>query len=578
MTYASELIAMSRKPQTVVIITLDYCDRTFGVAPCTATGEECYNTRGTCKDKPNYLNTSGKTYKFCRQGSVQPFPGENIRPYLLKDPTYLSTEIDAKHALTINARVTMEFYDELDNDIGIDPYVSSRAIYPNAPGTFWKKLFARNPHYIGRTVTIKKGFYGLTEANYQSQKYIIDQVDISQDGKIKIICKDPLKRADRVDIPAATSGKVTDNPLTAGATTINCDDTTDYTSSGYLRIDDETIQYTGKTPTTFTGCTRGVDIGDLVTTGAQHNQDEKIQQCYVQINTNVADVILDIDENFVGIDSGDIDTPGFTTEKNNWLSAFNFTGIISKPTKASKILKELLEQSNSNQWWSEEEQEVKFKVFAPLSPTEETSFSTLTDSDYIKNIKVDNNEESRLSRIEIYYNRDQFGDIDDTENYKSGLVSYNSDAESANEYNEKAIKTIYSRWIYESGTIIVAAIASRYRRRFLNPAKIVTIILELKDSSIKTGDIIKITSSAILSTDGNELSAHPYQVIKKQQKTLGTFDYKTLDTSWQKRYGFIAPSGQPDWDSASEDEQKYAYIGDTNNQLGTAKVDGFYIY
>lgn len=45
--------------------------------------------------------------------------------------------------------------------------------------------------------------------------------------------------------------------LTAAATTITVDDTRDFPEQGRLKIDDEEIFYTGKTPTTFTGCTRG---------------------------------------------------------------------------------------------------------------------------------------------------------------------------------------------------------------------------------------------------------------------------------------------------------------------------------
>lgn len=44
---------------------------------------------------------------------------------------------------------------------------------------------------------------------------------------------------------------------TAGATTLTVDDTTGWPSSGTLYIGLERITYTGTTPTTFTGCTRG---------------------------------------------------------------------------------------------------------------------------------------------------------------------------------------------------------------------------------------------------------------------------------------------------------------------------------
>lgn len=45
--------------------------------------------------------------------------------------------------------------------------------------------------------------------------------------------------------------------LTNSATTITVDDTSQFPEVGRLKIDDEVIYYTGKTPTTFTGCSRG---------------------------------------------------------------------------------------------------------------------------------------------------------------------------------------------------------------------------------------------------------------------------------------------------------------------------------
>ncbi len=46
--------------------------------------------------------------------------------------------------------------------------------------------------------------------------------------------------------------------LTSAATTITVDSTVDFPEVGRLLIDNEEILYTGKTPTTFTGCVRGI--------------------------------------------------------------------------------------------------------------------------------------------------------------------------------------------------------------------------------------------------------------------------------------------------------------------------------
>lgn len=51
---------------------------------------------------------------------------------------------------------------------------------------------------------------------------------------------------------------LTDNPLTAGATTVNVAATGLFAAAGSILIGTEMIDYTGKTGTSFTGCTRGV--------------------------------------------------------------------------------------------------------------------------------------------------------------------------------------------------------------------------------------------------------------------------------------------------------------------------------
>lgn len=58
-------------------------------------------------------------------------------------------------------------------------------------------------------------------------------------------------------LDSATYGPTT--PLSSSATTITVDDTTNFDSSGTILIGDEQITYSGKTATTFTGCTRGAN-------------------------------------------------------------------------------------------------------------------------------------------------------------------------------------------------------------------------------------------------------------------------------------------------------------------------------
>lgn len=69
----------------------------------------------------------------------------------------------------------------------------------------------------------------------------------------------------------AVSTQLTDNPLSNSATTVNVVSTTSFPTVGFISIDSEIIKYTGKTGTSFTGCTRGAD-GTTATSHVQNSQ------------------------------------------------------------------------------------------------------------------------------------------------------------------------------------------------------------------------------------------------------------------------------------------------------------------
>lgn len=72
-------------------------------------------------------------------------------------------------------------------------------------------------------------------------------------------------------------GTLLNGAVNISQTTITVDDTSNFASSGTIGIDDELISYTGKTATTFTGCTRGV----LGTAASTHLDNEPVGEAYV---------------------------------------------------------------------------------------------------------------------------------------------------------------------------------------------------------------------------------------------------------------------------------------------------------
>ncbi len=147
-----------------------------------------------------------------------------------------------------------------------------------------------------------KLWMGFANTSYPEDYFIvfrgvIDDI-ISEQGQVLLTIAHPDQKK-RQDIfqKATTETSGTHN---SAVTTINCDDTTNFLApvngpsgaqdtsiSYYIRIDDEVIKYTGKTGTTFTGCTRGA----LGTTAAAHDADSNIDSFY-RLTGNCIDLAL----------------------------------------------------------------------------------------------------------------------------------------------------------------------------------------------------------------------------------------------------------------------------------------------
>lgn len=201
MSYAAEQKKLIRRKIDLIILKMDYCSNTYGVAPCTATDSvKCYNTFFTCKDKQNYTKTT-KQYKFITEKLPQSvkttyYPA---RPYI-KNISSLSTEIKEKD--TVVKRLKAELYDETDNtDVGIDPYRDSRA---KINGSFWKKFLARNPNYKGRIIEVYEGFEGLDEADFQMTfAGSIENISLNN-NVVTIEAVDLLKKLSEIEYPLKT--------------------------------------------------------------------------------------------------------------------------------------------------------------------------------------------------------------------------------------------------------------------------------------------------------------------------------------------------------------------------------------
>lgn len=196
MAYSDYLSTLNRRRIDLLVIETDKCSRTFGVAPCTATGAKCYNTYPTCKDTSNYAKAgTGWVLKFINQWAPNTLIPE-ARPYIL-NVSSLPTEL--KESKTVVKRLKVTLADEPDDlDVLTDPYTADRT---TIQGLFWKKWIQRNRNFKGRLLKLYEGFDGLAEADF-SLKFVgkIENIELGE-SDIMIEAVDLLKSLDAISYP-----------------------------------------------------------------------------------------------------------------------------------------------------------------------------------------------------------------------------------------------------------------------------------------------------------------------------------------------------------------------------------------
>lgn len=475
--------------------------------------------------------------------------------------------------LGVPTRAWLYIEDGFDKDNVAHYLVESIDIY--APGTFWKKLLARNANYKGRTVKIYNGLLGQNASQF-TQKFVgaIDNVKISK-GSVAIEVVDLLKSLSKIDIPPKLNLKLAAD-ITAADLSITLDaSAADFAKldspAGYIRIGDEIIYYTATNSTTkiVSSCTRGY----FSTTAATHSASDKVQKVKYYAPANPFDILSDeLLPTDCAIAAGYIDSANFDTERDSPGGEVNFSAIISEPTKADKLFFEIVELLNCRAWVGED---LKITIRRALPNKPGRVYSTLTDeaNNIDGSLSVDLNQTSRISRVSLYWDRQTVEDEDKPASYNRLDVAIDADGESANGYNEAAEKIIYCRWLRqgyvteETMNAFAANAASRIVSGNKDPMPILTLDLEMKDGAVKTGDYAKISTGAMQDASGNDLSSAVFQVVRRERKG-NKINLKCLMLP-TKKYCIVSPASYSakSYATATAAEREYGAICNANGDM-----------
>ena len=238
-----------RTPMQYVRLSLDFCDNVFGSntfpSECTAdsTGLPCFNTRETCQALDAYrVNSSGKRQYIFTQEMGERLSGiEQYAHPALISVSSAPTEIVPTKGISLRSNVTIKLRDFVSTDTGADDYAASRSYITTDQGTYFEKLLARNPHYVGRTIEVFDGYVaydGSVQAQDGKKKYIIDSMFLDNDV-LTIKCKDPMTLADelKAKVPVPSNASLSTN-LAASDTTLEITDVVDHNGVARVSVSD----------------------------------------------------------------------------------------------------------------------------------------------------------------------------------------------------------------------------------------------------------------------------------------------------------------------------------------------------
>lgn len=562
---------------------LDYCDLVYGQSPCTAvlgvTGDDkCFNCRTSCQDPDNYT-PSPKTYRFLPK-STTGIPANIVGFARLTSVDMTPPKIIPGKAFGQRQSLTARFIDGPHTDRGIDKYVDERptgaagtAYVPEQRGTFFGKLRARNLYYIGRPIRYYVGEMpwddnlpddqqpAWTEAqffaNLTAHHFIIERFEgPDNNGQFTIIAKDPLKLADddRAQAPIANTGRL-NAAITAGAGSLVLQPTgigdLEYGTSGKVAISNEIMSYTRTlTSDTLTLTARGVNN----TEAKAHSEDDVVQVVLEYVSTRADALTEDLLTNYTKIDPAIIPSTDWSSEADTWLPRL-YNVVIPKPTPVRQILDEFTVQAGFDLWSDVRDQEIKLAAIKPPA-----SGSIISEGVEIvrDSVRVKDSPERRISTVWT-----SFGIIDptqrlqDSNNYAAALVSEDADAVSDDQYGQRSIKKIHSRFITASGRASAAATNDRLISTFRDIIREITFTVPIrKAQSIALGTTQRIQVRTIQDFTG-ATDIVPIRILSRKEKS----DVVEFISEEQRYLEFITPGEG----GSSPDTRIVAIPADQNN-------------
>jgi hypothetical protein len=273
-----------------------------------------------------------------------------------------------------------------------------------------------------------------------------------------------------------------------------------------------------------------------------------------------------------------VDLDAFYQYRDWPLRDINFTTIVSEPTKLSDLYMEIVDLLDAKSWVAEN---LKITIRKNTTNTPTTGYISLTDEAHIalESGDVDVNEKSRVSRVSIYWDKTATGKFTDEMSYRRLDLAIDPDAET--NYGGSEEKAIKSRWIdpyvtlEETVQAFVKNLAIRRVQRQKHAQHLITIRTAEKDSNVKTGDYVRLSTDELNEASGLPITSRMYQVVKRERKK-NEIELQLLQVT-SRRMATIAPAGLPAYPLATETQRAYGYICDAFGRMSDG-TEGYFIW
>lgn len=504
---------------TVIEIDIPFCDLTYGTAPCTAelgvTGErKCFNVIRTCQDRANFT-PSPLTLRFCMPAGDNEFTKDGAPVVVIPSIKSVSvTPAIINPGVDIGTRETVRvvFEDHPHSDAGLDKYLADRDYDPYKRGSFWAKFRARNPSLEGYSFRMLIGNEGQDLSEMTVYHYVVDTF-VHQGDQATISAKDILILADK---KKAQAPRISNGVLAAG---IDESETTatlkpagignaEYPASGKVAIGKEICAFTRS------GDTLTLTRAQSRTEAEEHDEDDIVQLVLIYSSESPSTIVSDLLLGYTpGVESSWINLVEWETEVDEYIGRL-YSAEIAEPTSVVELLNELIEQVGLVFWWDSIAQQLRLRSLRPVSAE-----SRLYNDDQMLATTFRSTEQpaKRISEVWTYYGvRNPLEDIDEAKNFAGAVATV--DAESDQDYEQPAIKKVFSRWIAANNRPAASRLNSMLLSRYRDaPRKFSFALYETIDEPPVMGAGIQLQTWSLQDDTGATI-AIPAQVTSIERK------------------------------------------------------------